>query len=194
MESKASQSPAMDSAQELGFKDEIAAQVGALDLAYCFQCGTCSGSCPTANLMEYGPRRIMQMVHLGMADKVLHCRDIWMCVSCYLCAARCPQSVKVADIMAVLRNLAIASGQVSDKEATLSKVFLEVIRRYGRMHEAELLLRYHASEADPIGLLKLTGIALKMMRKGKISLRPERIEHVEEVNDIFEQVREPGTG
>ena len=59
-------------------QQEIVAQIGELDLSYCFQCGVCSGSCPTVDRMEYGPRRIMHMVRLGLIDQVLQSKDIWM--------------------------------------------------------------------------------------------------------------------
>ncbi len=172
------------------FKDEVAAHLGGLDLAYCFQCGVCSGSCPTVAWMEYGPRRIMHMVRLGMADKVLRSHDIWFCVSCYSCTARCPQGIEIADVMASLRSLAIAKGLAKDREATFSRVFVEVLERYGRMYEPELLLRYYAAEAGLAGLLRQAGLGLTMLRKGKIALRPERIENTGELGEISVRISE----
>ncbi|MBM4464383.1 MAG: 4Fe-4S dicluster domain-containing protein [Chloroflexi bacterium] len=170
------------------FKSEIAALIGGLDLTHCFQCGVCSGSCPTVAWMEYGPRRIMHMVRLGMADEVLRSHDIWFCVSCYSCTARCPQGIEIADVMASLRSLAIAKGLAKDREATFSRVFVEVLERYGRMYEPELLLRYYTAEAGLTGLIKQAGLGLKMLRKGKIALRPERIENTGELGEISVQI------
>ena len=172
------------------FKDEVAALIGGLDLAHCFQCGVCSGSCPTVARMEYGPRRIMHMVRLGMADEVLRSHDIWFCVSCYSCTARCPQGIEIADVMASLRSLAIAKGLAKDKEATFSRVFVEVLKRYGRMYEPELLLRYYTAEAGLASLLKQAGLGLTMIRKGKIALRPERIENTGELGEISMRISE----
>jgi heterodisulfide reductase subunit C len=137
--------------------------------------------------MEYGPRRILHMAHLGLADKVLRSRDIWLCVSCYSCAARCPQGLEITDMMASLRSLSLAQGLAKDKEATFSQVFVKVLGRYGRLYEPEVLLRYLAAEtglADLPDLLKLAKLGLRMFRKGKIALRPERIENVEELAEI----------
>lgn len=170
------------------FEEEVAAQVGPLDLAYCFQCGTCSGSCPTVDRMEYGPRRIMQMIRLGLADTVLRSNDIWLCVSCYSCSARCPQGIKVVDVMSVLRTLSLSKGLAKDKEAAFTRVFMGIVSRYGRMYEPEVLVRYYASGGDLIGLLKQTDLALNMLRKGKIALRPERVENVGEIAEIWRQV------
>ena len=171
------------------FKDEVAALIGGLDLAYCFQCGVCSGSCPTMDRMEHGPRRIMQMIRLGMAEKVLRSHDIWLCVSCYSCTARCPQGIEIAEVMAALRSLAMTKGLAKDKEATFSRVFVEVLKRYGRLYEPELLLRYYTAEASVADLLKQAGLGLRMFRKGKIALRPERIENAEELEEIAARIK-----
>jgi heterodisulfide reductase subunit C len=173
------------------FEDEIAAQVGNLDLAYCFQCGVCSGSCPTVDRMEYGPRRIMHMIRLGLADQVLHSRDIWVCVSCFSCSARCPQGIEICEVMSVLRNLSIARGVAKDEEAIFSRTFVDVLQRYGRLYEMEVLLRYYASKpglAGLVGLVKQAGLGISMFRKGKIALRPERIENTEELEDLAAKI------
>jgi heterodisulfide reductase subunit C len=169
------------------FQDEISAQIGDLDLAYCFQCGVCSGSCPTVDRMEYGPRRIMHLVHLGLVDQALQSKDIWMCVSCFSCAARCPQGIQIADIMSVLRNIALARGVAKDQEAAFSRTFVDVIKRHGRMYEAEVMLRYYLGEQGlpgVAGLFKQAGLAMNMLRKRKLALRPERIEKPEELSQI----------
>ena len=170
------------------FKDEVAALLGGSDLSMCYQCGVCSASCPTVARMEYGPRRIIHMIRLGMADTVLRSRDPWLCVSCYSCTARCPQGIEIADVMAALRSLAIEAGLAKDKEATFSQVFVEVLQRYGRMYEPEVLLRYDASEARLGDLLKQARLGLRMFRKGKIGLRPERIENTRELAEIAARI------
>jgi len=171
---------------------EIAAQIGELDLSYCFQCGVCSGSCPTVDRMEYGPRRIMHMVRLGLIDQALQSKDIWMCVSCFSCTARCPQGIQIADVMSVLRNLSFARGMAKDQEATFSRTFVEVIQRHGRMYEAEVMLRYYLGArrgvgqglAGIAGLMKQAGLAMNMLKKRKLALRPERIEQPNELKKI----------
>ncbi len=194
MEASSTQSPLTITDLDARFKDEVAKQVGKLDLVYCFQCGMCSGSCPTIDRMEHGPRRIMQMIRLGMADKVLRSNDLWFCVSCYSCTARCPQGVQVTDVMAGLRNLSIAKGLATDKEAKFSRVFVEVLQRYGRMYEPEVLVRYYMSQAGVSALLKQAGLGLTMLRKGKIGLRPERISDTDELRDIAARIRSNGGG
>jgi heterodisulfide reductase subunit C len=136
--------------------------------------------------MEHGPRRIMHMLRLGLTEQVLRSRDIWLCVACYTCSARCPQGIDVADVMATLRNLSLAKGLARDKEATFSRVFVDVMERHGRLFEPELLVRYYTAEPDLRSLLKQAGLGLAMLRKGKIALRPERVQDRETVRAIVE--------
>jgi heterodisulfide reductase subunit D len=73
----------------------------------CYQCGTCSGSCPTAAAMDYNPRRILHMMRLGLGERVLASRAIWLCTACYSCTARCPREIKISDAILSLRGLAV---------------------------------------------------------------------------------------
>ncbi|MBM3314469.1 4Fe-4S dicluster domain-containing protein [candidate division WOR-3 bacterium] len=93
------------------FKYEIAAQAGAENFKRCFSCGTCTASCPVADVAEeYDPRKIIRMAVLGMRRQVLSSSVIWLCARCYNCYARCPQNVKFADVMGVLRRMAVKDG------------------------------------------------------------------------------------
>jgi heterodisulfide reductase subunit C len=174
------------------FTEEIAALVGGLDLAHCFQCGVCSGSCPTMARMTYGPRKIMHMIHLGLADRVLRSQDIWYCVSCFSCAARCPQGIEIADVMSALRNMAVAKGLARDKEATFSQIFIKVLQEHGRMYEPEVLLRYYASVRDLDAMVKIAPLGLRMFLKRKIGLVPQRIENATELADIAARINGRG--
>lgn len=170
------------------FTAEVAEAAGGLDLAYCYQCGVCSGSCPTMDRMTYGPRKIMHMIRLGMADRVLCSPDIWYCVSCFSCAARCPQGIEIGDVMSTLRNMAVAKGLATDKEATFSRIFLKVLQEHGRMYEPEVLLRYYASVLDVDAMVKIAPLGVRMFMKSKIGLLPQRIENPTELADIAAQV------
>jgi heterodisulfide reductase subunit D len=76
----------------------------------CYQCGTCSGSCPTAQAMDYNPRRILHMLRLGLGARVLRSQAIWLCTTCYSCTARCPREIKITDAIVELRRLAVDRG------------------------------------------------------------------------------------
>jgi heterodisulfide reductase subunit C len=95
------------------FKEEVASQPGGENLKRCFACGSCTLSCPVAEVeASYSPRRIIHMILLGLKEEVLSSKAIWYCLSCYRCQVRCPQEVKYPEIMRVLRKLAVEQGYV----------------------------------------------------------------------------------
>jgi len=132
------------------------------------------------------------MIHLGLADRVLRSQDIWYCVSCFSCAARCPQGIEIADVMSALRNMAVAKGLARDKEATFSQIFIKVLQEHGRMYEPEVLLRYYASVRDLDAMVKIAPLALRMFLKSKIGLVPQRIENATELADIAARINGRG--
>ncbi len=93
------------------FKNEVASKPGAEAFMRCFTCGTCTASCPVAEVHdEYDPRKIIRMTILGMREEVLSSDILWMCSRCYTCHALCPQNVKFTDVIAILREMAIKEG------------------------------------------------------------------------------------
>jgi heterodisulfide reductase subunit D len=88
----------------------VAGLPGGERVVACYQCGTCSGSCPTAAAMEYNPRRMLHMLRLGLGERVLQSRAIWLCTSCYSCTTRCPREIKITETIINLRSLAVERG------------------------------------------------------------------------------------
>jgi heterodisulfide reductase subunit D len=88
----------------------VAGLRGGERIVACYQCGTCSGSCPTAPAMEHNPRRILHMLRLGLAERVLQSQAIWLCTACYSCTARCPREIQITDTVLSLRRLAVDRG------------------------------------------------------------------------------------
>ena len=90
------------------FRGEIAAEPGGEMIRFCFQCGTCTASCPVRAVEErFNPRRIIRMALMGMRNEVLTSSFVWLCSSCYACQERCPQGVKITGIMGAIRNIAV---------------------------------------------------------------------------------------
>jgi len=79
-------------------------------LLTCMQCGTCSASCPTADLMDFSPRQLWELVRLGLRDVVMNSRTFWLCTQCYACSARCPRGIMTSATMRRLREWAVANG------------------------------------------------------------------------------------
>ena len=163
--------------------DVLATQGGRLVLQ-CYQCGTCSGSCPVIEEMEYGPRRILHLIQSGKEVEVLTSKDMWRCVSCYSCANRCPRGIEITDLMADLRRLATERGYAHDKEAEFGQAFAETVQVHGRLFEPELLVRYYARVLDLASLIGMVPLGIKMLLRGKLPFTPERIKDPQEVTAI----------
>ena len=98
---------------DASFKNEVLKEHDAETLKICFQCGTCTSSCPTARFSDsYRPRTILRMAQLGLRQRVLSSPTLWLCTGCFTCTDRCPQGVEVAGILRVLRNLSVKSGEI----------------------------------------------------------------------------------
>jgi heterodisulfide reductase subunit C len=92
------------------FMEEISKMPGGDKIHACFQCGVCTGSCPIAFAMDYTPRQISEMIHIGLKDTVLSSATIWLCSTCYMCYERCPQGVKLTDVFNAVKNKAVEDG------------------------------------------------------------------------------------
>ncbi len=87
---------------------------GGTTLLRCFQCGTCTGSCPSGRQTAFRIRKLIRWAQLGIADKVLASEDLWMCTTCYTCQERCPRGVEITDIVMTMRNLAVEAGYMQE--------------------------------------------------------------------------------
>lgn len=72
----------------------------------CFQCGTCTGSCPSAPRSSYRIRTFMRRAVLGLENEALTDPDLWLCTTCYSCTDRCPRGIAPTDVIMAMRNLA----------------------------------------------------------------------------------------
>ena len=163
-------------------------------LEMCIQCGTCSGSCPSGADMDYSPRRIFAMIEAGMREEVLRANTFWYCVSCYYCFVRCPQEVKITDIMYTLKRKAIREGYYKESSASeapdFSETFVEAVFKYGRSFELGLATRYHLRH-HPIDAVKMAaGMGLTMLRKGRMDLTPRRIRDLDQLQAILARAKE----
>ena len=174
----------MAGVEQNAFLAEVMATRGGANVLQCYQCGTCSGSCPVLEDMKHGPRRILYMIQSGMEDEVLSSPDMWRCVSCYSCMNRCPRDIEITDLMADLRRIAMKKGYVDDKEAVFGQAFAETVAQNGRLFEPELLTRYYLRALDFGSLLGMVPLGLKMLAKGKMPFVPERIKEPEVLKKI----------
>lgn len=116
------------------FRDEIVKAAGGERIMRCFSCGDCTASCPVRGIDEkFNPRRIIRMALLGMKKRLFESDFIWLCTTCNSCQERCPQGVKVYEVMNVLKNLAVKEGYI---HPTFGKQ-AELVGTSGRLYEID---------------------------------------------------------
>jgi heterodisulfide reductase subunit C2 len=100
---------------DTAFPKQVAAEPGGEAIRRCYACGTCTAGCPVRRFHAvFNPRRIIRMVLLGMRDQVLKEPFVWVCATCYTCQERCPQGVRIADVMRALKNIAVRLGNMPE--------------------------------------------------------------------------------
>lgn len=185
------------------FLEEVAIIPGGEGVKLCIQCGTCSGSCPNADEMDYAPRQMIALVRAGMRDEALRSNSMWYCVSCYLCTVRCPREIKITELMHALDSLAIRHGVDSKRTRTpvMYRTFVDSIRSNGRVHEFGFMVKYYvkamrfylpsrANLLNPLRVFELLGmlpVALGLYSHGRLALRPTKIKGMKELKAIIEK-------
>lgn len=91
------------------FKQAVV-DAGAETVGICFQCGTCTGACPSGRRTPYRVRQLVRKSLMGLKDELLADDNIWMCATCYECQERCPRGIKIVDIVKIIRNQAAQAG------------------------------------------------------------------------------------
>ena len=89
---------------------EMIKKTGGPNIQNCYQCGTCSGSCPAGARTNYLVRGIIRKALLGLKEECISAPELWYCTTCYTCTDRCPQDVKPTDVIKAIRNVAVAEG------------------------------------------------------------------------------------
>ena len=112
---------------EQNFKNEVASYPGGEHVLNCYLCGTCTAGCPVSEITAaYNPRNIMRMILLGNREGTLNSGEIWRCSQCHTCVAHCPQDVRFADIVRVLREIAQKEGIINENfVAAINEIDIE---------------------------------------------------------------------
>lgn len=141
------------------FKYEVAKKPGGESIFYCFQCGKCTATCPIRRFEEYyKPRHIIRAILLGLRDIILSSDVIWLCAACYSCTERCPQGVKITDIIRSVRNLAVEENIIHP----FFKAQGRNIVSFGRIYEDEEFINEQRME---IGLPPISPIDREELSK-----------------------------
>jgi heterodisulfide reductase subunit C len=174
------------------FSSEIKRASGCDEIDKCIQCGTCSSSCPMSVYMDYPPRKIIAMVKSGFKDEALRSFTIWLCPSCYTCQVRCPAKIKITDVMYALKRKAIGKKVYPSRFAIpiLDREMSRLIAKYGRNSEMWLILNLYLKSRNPLGLLKMAPLGLKLMKTGRMSLKRESIKNKKQLKSLLSAIKE----
>lgn len=92
------------------------------ELLTCFQCGTCTGSCPSGRYTSLNVRRI---VRDSVKKDVSGEPELWMCTTCYNCQERCPRAIKITDAILTLRCEAVKKGRILPAHRKVCRFLIE---------------------------------------------------------------------
>lgn len=136
--------------------------------------------------MDISPRKVIALFRAGQIEEILRSCTIWICASCYMCTTRCPQQIKITDLLYALKRTAMDKKLYPDRFPVylLSKNFVRLVNHYGRNQEMLLLLLYYLKR-NPFELLRLLPMGWALMRKGRIALWPKKIQGVETIRKIL---------
>ncbi|MFP3910070.1 MAG: 4Fe-4S dicluster domain-containing protein [Archaeoglobaceae archaeon] len=148
-----------------------------LDSDKCYQCGTCTGDCPVAQIdSRFNPRKIV--LATTQNSESVDSLPVWLCATCYKCY-RCPRDVNPAEILSVVRKLSVKKGNTPK----VTKSFAQLVKKYGELPEIRL-----AMEVKGIKAINTTpfSVVMEMLKKGKINFIPKKSPGADEVKKIFE--------
>ena len=86
-------------------------EIGGATASLCYQCGTCTASCP----LGVQVRNLLRDIQLGATDDAVGDSNVWSCATCKLCELECPRGVNITDILHSLRVLAFEARKVPQK-------------------------------------------------------------------------------
>jgi heterodisulfide reductase subunit C len=153
-------------------------------LRECYQCSKCAAGCPLGLAVDLSPQQIIRALQLGEAERALDSRGLWMCVGCQACVTRCPCEVDLPRVMDALRAYALATRRppALREVAVFHRVFLESVKRLGRVYEVGLIGGYNTLSGH---LFDSMDLGWPMLVRGKVKPLPPRIRARREVGEIF---------
>ncbi len=166
---------------------------GPFQAGACFQCRKCTNGCPVTFAMDLYPDEVIRMVILGQRKIVLNCQTIWVCAACETCTTRCPNGVKIAELMDCLKEMAVQEGVPSSQPRILAlhETFLNNLKKRGRLNETTLLPAYLLKSGQLLdrwnsGTWRYDlNLGRQMFLKGRLPLMPNSIKGKREVRKIL---------
>lgn len=94
-------------------------EFGAVGIEKCFNCGTCTATCPLADNKHLFPRDMIRFAQLGLKERILQSTDAWQCYYCGDCSKSCPRGAEPAETMMAIRRWLIGQYDTTGHAAKL---------------------------------------------------------------------------
>jgi heterodisulfide reductase subunit C len=132
----------MDYKTDPEFRKILASNHFTKDIVYCYQCGLCTGGCPSSKKTALKTRGVVHRASLGLRN-IIDSDNLWLCLMCYRCTNNCRVGIDVTNVMAALRNIAAEEGKAPAPFLRFCKTFLDSgfsfpITRYTEKLRSEL--------------------------------------------------------
>jgi heterodisulfide reductase subunit C len=174
---------------DLSFLNEIENKSGE-KISACYQCYKCTIGCPVAREMDIYPHRIIRQIVLGDREKVLASEAIWTCLQCTTCSVRCPNDIDIAHVFDTLRKISVAENREAEKDTwTFYRFFLDSVKKHGRLHELEAIMKYKLAKKD---FFSDTKMGIGMFTKGRMGILPHNIKDRKGLKEIFRKIEAGG--
>ncbi|MGH8740173.1 MAG: succinate dehydrogenase/fumarate reductase iron-sulfur subunit [Burkholderiales bacterium] len=140
----------------------------------CISCAACYSACPVVGLGEVtkfsGPAPLVQLAQAALDPRdsrerwqdLIEQASVFSCISCYRCEEVCPAGIPI--VSKVIEPLKALAYRMARDKPRHPRVFLEIVRRRGRIDPSELVLRVQ-------GMRALRGFrrVMSLLLNGKIS-------------------------
>ena len=153
---------------------------GAEKLMLCYQCGVCTSDCPIAKRVpEFHPRQIARLVMYGQKDRLMQGDLLFLCAGCYTCYEHCPQEVKVSEIIAALRQIALEEGHTHSSFKKLVESIAEMGYIYGFSENVDDIIEHFNYRATIGQVVKNNRLAPILNQYKELELGPDKLSPLE---------------
>jgi heterodisulfide reductase subunit C len=137
--------------------------------------------------MDISPREVIALFRAGDIETILKSKTIWTCASCYVCQTRCPELIKITDIIYALKRTAMDKKIYSKRfpVQSLADAFVKGLNKFGRVNEPRLLARFLLKT----GFLKAFSfipLGYQMAKKGRVGFQASRIKDIAGLKKIID--------
>jgi Fe-S oxidoreductase len=132
----------------------------------CYQCGTCTSSCPSGRELYRGPRRLVRLILAGEIEAVLKSDDLWRCTECGTCTSVCRMDIDVSAVLHRLRKLEREHGTaIRCPERSAADVAATRLRKQPRIDNIHFGAAMVAKGHMPKDKLGAAGMGVKLARQ-----------------------------